>query len=652
MRQPRPPRRRFLRACAAGLSALGALLSGCASWLRPPLPAPEPVACPGGVDDSYDYIVVGSGAGGGPLAANLARSGFRVLLIEAGADEESYDYQVPAFHPRMSEDPRYAWNFFVRHYKDEARQRRDEKYRPEHGGVLYPRAATLGGCTAHNAMILIYPHNSDWDQIAELTGDESWHSDNMRRYFERLERCEYGDRDPASRHGYRGWLSTNVANPRLMLRDIFVVRLVRGAVRESLRTLSNPITRIWRKMRSDLDPNDWRLVKDRVEGVCMTPLTTHQGRRVGSREYVQAVAGACPGKLVVRTHTLVSRVMLDHDRRATGVECLAGAHLYRADPAAGSRGEGEAVRFSARREVILCAGAFNTPQLLKLSGIGPREELEGHGIEVRVDLPGVGENLQDRYEVTVVNRMRGDFALMKGMTFRPPEPGEAPDPPFREWLDGKGPYTTNGAVVALLKRSSASQPDPDLFLFGLLGNFRGYYPGYSRDIARDGNHFTWAVLKAHTHNTAGRVSLRSADPRDTPEIDFHYFEEGTSGGDDMAAVVEGVDTVRRMAERAGDVIAEEVYPGRKVAGREAVEAFIRDNAWGHHASCSCRMGPAGDPMAVVDSRFRVLGCEGLRVVDASVFPRIPGFFIVSAVYMISEKASEVIVADARALPAA
>ena len=652
MSPPLSPRRRFLRACAAGLSVLGALLSGCASLFRPKLPEPEAPACPGGADDAYDYIVVGSGAGGGPLAANLARSGFRVLLIEAGGDEDSYDYQVPAFHPRASEDPRYAWNFFVRHYKDEARQQRDHKYRAEQGGVLYPRAATLGGCTAHNAMILIYPHNSDWDHIAELTGDASWHSDNMRSYFERLERCEYGDRNPASRHGYRGWLSTNVADPRLMLHDIFVIRLVRGAGRESLRTLSNPITRIWRKLRSDLDPNDWRLVKDDVEGVCMTPLTTHNGRRVGSREYVQAVAGACAGKLTVRTHTLVSRVLLDEHQRATGVECLAGAHLYRADPAAGSKGAGERIRLHARREVILCAGAFNTPQLLKLSGIGPRAELEKHGIAVRVDLPGVGENLQDRYEVTVVNRMRGDFALMKGMKYRPPEPGETPDPAFSEWLDGKGPYTTNGAVVALLKRSTPDKPAPDLFLFGLLGNFRGYYPGYSKDIAQDRDHFTWAVLKAHTHNSAGRVTLRSADPRDTPDIDFHYFDEGTPGGDDMAAVVEGVETVRRMADRAGRVIAEEVYPGREVAGGEAVEAFIHDNAWGHHASCSCRMGPAGDPMAVVDSRFRVFGCQGLRIVDASVFPRIPGFFIVSAVYMISEKASEVIVADAGGAPLA
>jgi choline dehydrogenase len=344
----------------------------------------------------------------------------------------------------------------------------------------------------------------------------------------------------------------------------------------------------------------------------------------------------------VRTHALATRVLLDEERRATGVEYLAGAHLYRADPGSPHDAAAQTFTVSARREVILCAGAFNTPQLLKLSGIGPRQELERHGIPLRVDLPGVGENLQDRYEVSVVTRMRADLSMLRGMTFRPPAPGEAPDPQFSAWLRGKGPYTTNGAVISLIKRSTLEKPLPDLFIFGLIGHFKGY----SAQIARGENYFTWAVLKAHTHNQAGRVTLRSADPRDTPRIDFHYFDEGTPGGDDLDAVVEGVETVRRIIDRCENVIEEEILPGKQVASRDEIRQFIRDNAWGHHASCTCRIGPADDPMAVVDSRFRVHATRGLRVVDASVFPRIPGFFIVSAVYMISEKASEVIIEDA------
>ena len=165
-----------------------------------------------------------------------------MLLLEAGGDDDSYDYEVPAFHARASEDDRYAWNFFVRHYADDARQRRDPKFRAAENGVLYPRCATLGGCTAHNAMILLYPHNSDWDNIAAITGDASWSSDNMRRYFTRLERCEYVSRiDAASRHGFDGWLATNVADPLLMVRDAFAAGAGQGDASRIVRDARPPV---------------------------------------------------------------------------------------------------------------------------------------------------------------------------------------------------------------------------------------------------------------------------------------------------------------------------------------------------------------------------------------------------------------------------
>src|ERR1044071_2822258 len=136
-----------------------------------------------------DYVVIGSGAGGGTVAARLAEAGMNVVLLEAGGDYRQgddrglpEDCDVPAFHPLASENPAMRWDFFVRHYADEQRQRRDRKFSPESGGVLYPRAGTLGGCTAHNAMILVYPHNQDWDGIADLTRDDSWRAENMRRY--------------------------------------------------------------------------------------------------------------------------------------------------------------------------------------------------------------------------------------------------------------------------------------------------------------------------------------------------------------------------------------------------------------------------------------------------------------------------------------
>src|SRR5262249_32319081 len=138
----------------------------------------------------FEYVVVGSGAGGGPLASNLARAGHRVLLLEAGDDQGSrLDYQVPAWHPQSTEDEATRWAYFVKHYSDDSQAGRDSKLTDR--GVLYPRAGTLGGCTSHNAMITVTPHESDWEAIADATGDNSWRASNMRHYFELLERNHY-----------------------------------------------------------------------------------------------------------------------------------------------------------------------------------------------------------------------------------------------------------------------------------------------------------------------------------------------------------------------------------------------------------------------------------------------------------------------------
>jgi choline dehydrogenase-like flavoprotein len=277
-----------------------------------------------------------------------------------------------------------------------------------------------------------------------------------------------------------------------------------------------------------------------------------------------------------------------------------------------------------------------------LSGIGPKPALEAHGIPCRVDLPGVGRNLQDRYEIGVVNRMPSDWGILKGCTFA------KGDPQFLEWdaKPRKGVYTTNGAVMAFVTRSTPDKAVPDLFCYALLGKFRGYFPGYSLLFPQHLNYLTWAVLKAHTNNRAGEVTLRSADPRDPPHVDFRYFDEGSAGGDeDLDAVVKGVALARGMtATLCGRGLAVEEEPGPRVQSESEVRQYVKDNAWGHHASCTCAIGPR-EAGAVLDSAFRVYGTRGLRVVDASVFPRIPGFFIVSAIYMIAEKAADAILAD-------
>lgn len=592
--------------------------------------------------------MVGSGAGGGPLAANLARAGRKVLLIEAGAAPNGLLYDVPAFHGLSTEDPAIQWNYFVRHWANPPAP--DSKNQTAAGGIWYPRAGTLGGCTAHNAMITIYPDDADWDAVAAATGDSSWSASQMRRYFQRLERCTYRPRwkDALynwSGHGYDGWLPTSIADPLLVLRDEKLIGITRACAE------AVGIEGVVDQILSELpDPNDERTLASPGgrHGLFLPPLAVGKGHRYGARDYVQDVAHSLPDRLTILSQTLVTRVLF-HGRRAVGVEYLPQAHAYSADPshetwpAPWNTLQAALREVRTNREVILSAGAFNSPQLLMLSGVGPRDELAEHRIPLIADRPGIGSNLQDRYEIGVVSQFDTPFRLLRDCGLVPPPNGSTGDPCFAEWLDRSGgPYATNGVLVAIFHKSRPERPRADLCIFGIPGSFLGYYPGYSRDAIRP-DHFTWAILKAHTNNTAGRVRLRSADPRDTPDVLFRYFEEGNdASGEDLDSMVAGVEFVRRINARLREFRATEQVPGPNVRTSAEIADYVRREAWGHHASCSNKMGPASDPMAVVDSQFRVHGTEGLRVVDASVFPRIPGFFIVTSVYMIAEKATDAI----------
>lgn len=610
-----------------------------------------------------EYIVVGSGAGGGTVASRLAEAGRSVILLEAGGDPRTLegadpvqpdgnrlplDYDVPAFHAFASENEAMKWDFFVHHYSEN--EKRDWKYRDEWNGkavngILYPRAGTLGGCTAHNAQILIYPHNEDWEHIQEITGDSSWAPNNMRKYFERLENCHHRPLlrllaklgFNVSRHGWKGWLRTEAAIPMAaMMGDRKLFGTLADCAHEYLAAAGDLFLKRLRWMlESRGDPNDWRLVKKNATGARYTPLTTCGHARMGTRERVLETAQASRN-LRVELNSLATKVLFDGNMRAIGVEYRRGKNLYRACSQPGAE-PGELRQLYASKEVILAGGAFNTPQLLMLSGIGPREVLESDKIKIKVqvDLPGVGMNLQDRYEIGVVNRMNFPaWGVYKDVKFT------TDDPQYRQWSTCRsGVYTTNGAVVSVFKRSKKAQGPPDLFCMALLTNFQGYYPNYSQSFPKDLNCLTWVVLKAHTKNQAGRVTLSSPDPLEPPDINFHYFEQ--HGNEDLDAVVEGVQFVRDLMSGLKKNGALEICPGEAVVDQQLKE-FVSNNAWGHHASCTCAIGPKEDKNAVLDTNFRVHGTQGLRVVDASVFPKIPGVFIVSAIYMIAEKAADVI----------
>jgi choline dehydrogenase len=636
----------------------------------------------------HHFIIVGSGAGGGPLACNLAKNGFRVLVLEAGGLDAPEVAQVPAFHPHASEQPDLSWEFFVKHYTTPKQP--DSKWDNERNGIFYPRAATVGGCTVHNAMITICGPSGDWDEIARITNDRSWSGEHMRGYFQRLEHCDYlrdsfleklwnkireifgiAARAKSGRHGFHGWLHTTVADPKLGMEDHQLVEEILSALAATLIDQSvGAITAIQsfmadlfgNKIRARFDPNNWETMKRRPEGVMLVPIAVRDGQRNSARDYLSQVQKEHPERLIIWPEKLVTKIIFDREPgeagepTAIGVRFLQGKHLYKAHPEPSSS-TGTPGEVYCKREVILCGGAYNTPQLLKLSGIGPKAELEKFQIPVRVGLPGVGANLQDRYEIGVISEVQRDFVLLENLAMGEPAPGQPPDPALKEWRENKtGLYTSNAVILGILKKSRPELPAPDLFIFAVPGFFKGYYKGYSEDranpnLASKHNLLTWLVMKAHTKNRAGTVTLRSADPLDVPEINFHYFYEGTGRdeGNDLDAIAEGFKFIRRINEIAMEkgVVKREIWPRPEdnVDDDAAIRDFITREAWGHHASCSCPIGADGDPMAVLDSRFRVRGVRNLRVVDASVFPRIPGLFIVTNVYMISEKASDVIAED-------
>ena len=516
--------------------------------------------------EGFDYIIVGSGAGGGPVAARLAQNGFRVLVIEAGASktamtppEPSPEVSlVPALHAVSTEDPELSWRFFVKHYDNPPAGPDPKWYVPDHNkgedetheGIFYPRAAALGGCTIHNAMITIAGPDSDWDDLADYLEDDSWRSKRMRPYFERLERNEYLDRpkliprsfwgrvrdnlkwlfgrDPdytGGRHGFEGWLHTSVVDLELGLSDKQLVRMIKAALSQASRagleradTLIRVILR--GSVRQHLDPNHASTQAENPEGailiptaVCGDATTIHEnretpnvrrGRRSSPRELLLEVQGAHPDRLIVWTDCLVTRVLFDgrETPRAVGVELLRGASLYRAHVKPSSEpGREDRVFVKEGGEVILCGGSFNTPQLLMLSGIGDvgtsrwsrampncaasatgtlRSSADGDGRTRRLHRPGVGRNLQDRYEITLISQLRRNLTLLDGATFRLPEPGAQPDRHLREWrAEGTGLYATNGGVLGIFKRSRPDLDQPDLFIFGIPLCFPGYKIGYS-----------------------------------------------------------------------------------------------------------------------------------------------------------------------------
>ncbi|RYN73167.1 hypothetical protein AA0117_g7933 [Alternaria alternata] len=630
-----------------------------------------------GSNDTYDYIVVGSGPGGGPLAVNLAKAGFKTLLLEAG-DDESAEKRTQAL--ALSEVPipaNLGWSFWVRHYDDDEQTKRYQRltWRLPNGdlwvgpgssapagaemlGVQYPRGATLGGSTLVNAGFNILPSERDWSQIEALTGDSSWNPERMREIFVKTEKNLYLPRGTPG-HGFDGYLQLNEGNGTVFTTSPQSSEIYRSLVSE---VGQNPDEL---EQLFDTDPNQLRSDRDQTVGLFGGVFHANgTWGRYSVRDHVLATLRAVDATgrkrypLEVRLNSLANKVLFEDSingtaPRAIGIEYLEGKSIYQGDLRYNASNNATTKQVYASKEVIVSGGTFNTPQLLLLSGIGSAADLEALNITVVADLPGVGRNMQDHNEIATIGLAAQNISVDGGSGFPRSQctPRAPNDPCYDLWQQGQGPYAEGSIMGSMffLKTNHSSTGERDIGMWSGPVGVRGFWPQTpNQSFVDPPNTFGFHTVHMHGSNRAGYVKLRSADPTAQPEINFRHFSD--EGADqDIAAIKEAVAFFRRV--HAGVVAPvgpnEVIWPtcsGSVSADGTCSdegndEQFIRDNNYGHHATSTSSIGSDDDPNAVLDSKFRVRGVEGLRVVDASAFPRAPGAFPVLAVFMLSEKAA-------------
>ncbi|MDE1933223.1 GMC family oxidoreductase [Bradyrhizobium sp.] len=527
-----------------------------------------------------DYIIVGAGSAGCVLANRLTANGkHSVLLLEAGPRDTNPWIHIPLGYGRLFKEEAVNWMY---------------QTEPEPGlngrNVFQPRGKVLGGSSSINGLLYIRGQQQDYDRWRQQ-GNFGWGYDDVLPYFKRAEdQARGGDEF----HGVGGPLPVSDWRHADPLSAAFVDAAVQVGISRN--------------------PDFNGAVQ---EGAGFFQTTTRGGRRASAAVAYLRPAKARPN-LHVETSAMAERILFEGARAA--------AVTYRA------AGIPRSAR--ARREILVSGGAYNSPQLLQLSGVGPADLLRSHGIDVVLDAPGVGHDLQDHLQVRIVMRCSQAITL-----------NDIVNNPFRKVMTGlryaafrTGPLTIAAGTSGAFFRTNPRLASPDIQI---------HFLPFSTDKMGEKLHsfsgFTASVCQLRPESR-GSLRIRSADPAAPPEIRINYLASEV----DRTANIEGLKMLRKIlrAPALAPYVVEEVDPGDKVTSDEALLAYCRARGTTiYHPTSTCRMG--NDPLAVVDQRLRVRGTDGLRVIDASVMPSLVSGNTNAPVIMIAEKASDMILEDAR-----
>jgi choline dehydrogenase len=533
-----------------------------------------------GSASEFDYVIVGAGSAGCVLANRLTSDGKNsVLLLEAGPKDTHIWIHVPLGYGRLFKEKSVNWMY-------------QTEPEPELNGrqVFQPRGKVLGGSSSINGLLYVRGQHEDYDRWRQR-GNAGWGFDDVLPYFKKAENQSRG---ADKYHGTGGPLP--VSDPRHAdpLSEAFVVAAAEVGI-----------------------PTNPDFNGATQEGAGFFQTTTRRGRRASTAfSYLRPAKHR--GNLQVETAALAQRIVFE-GRRARAVEYRQNGTLRTA---------------RARKEILVSGGAYNSPQLLQLSGVGPADLLKSHGIAVVLDAPGVGSDLQDHMQVRLVMRCTQRVTL-----------NDVVNNPVRRIMAGvryaafrKGPLTIAAGTSGAFFKTNPRLATPDIQI---------HFLPFSTDKMGEKLHsfsgFTASVCQLRPESR-GSLRIRSADPAAPPEIRINYLASET----DRAAFIEGVKVLRKIlaATALKPYVVEEAYPGSKVTSDEDILAFCRQTgSTVYHPTSTCRMG--NDPLAVVDQRLRVRGIAALRVVDASVMPDLMSGNTNAPTIMIAEKASDMILEDAR-----